>query len=349
MTLYLHIGTPKTGTTSIQNLLHHNRDTLLHQGYLYPGLGADVSSHSFLWEQETAAERCLELLRRELSDSGARHVIISAESLQHLWSSRAGAASVRSWTVSLGCTDVRIIVYLREQASWMCSFLSQDLRSGRCGWRRAQLPHPQDNPRRLQMDHRHTLECWGEAFGHENLCVRVFAADAFAQGDLLCDFMQAAELPAPGELTLPQELERNESLNLLAMRLLGGVSDVLEDQGINPQTALQERGYLQTLLERHIMPLSSDPALRYTPPRELCEEYEEYYAASNAWVRRTYFPTREQLFRPRDYTSWQVHTSPEQLQPQVWQALAQLLADAVQHRARQAAYIRALLLKGGHS
>lgn len=36
-TLHLHIGSPKTGTTSIQNTFYHNRNELAQQGFLYPG------------------------------------------------------------------------------------------------------------------------------------------------------------------------------------------------------------------------------------------------------------------------------------------------------------------------
>lgn len=36
MTFYLHIGTMKTGTSSIQDFLFVNRDILLKQGFLYP-------------------------------------------------------------------------------------------------------------------------------------------------------------------------------------------------------------------------------------------------------------------------------------------------------------------------
>lgn len=36
-TLHLHIGSPKTGTTSIQKTFHNNRNELAQQGFLYPG------------------------------------------------------------------------------------------------------------------------------------------------------------------------------------------------------------------------------------------------------------------------------------------------------------------------
>lgn len=238
---------------------------------------------------------------------------------------------MRNWVARLGCPDVKIIVYLREQVAWLCSQLSQDLRAGRCGWRRLQAmpPSPQDNPRRQRMDHRHTLECWGEAFGRENLCVRIFAADALEQSDLLCDFTAALDLPAPGELTRTQSQRANQSLNLLAMRLLGGFNDMLAEHGLDPRKAEKERGCLMSLLDHHLMSLNSDSALRYTPSRDVCEAYEEYYAASNEWVRRTFFPHRERLFSPRDNSRWSEHTSLEQVQPQAWQALAQLLGAAV--------------------
>lgn len=38
-TLYLHIGTPKTGTTAIQNFLPLNKSLLNEQGFCYPDFG----------------------------------------------------------------------------------------------------------------------------------------------------------------------------------------------------------------------------------------------------------------------------------------------------------------------
>ena len=35
--VYLHVGTPKSGTKYLQSLLHANRDTLRGRGVLYPG------------------------------------------------------------------------------------------------------------------------------------------------------------------------------------------------------------------------------------------------------------------------------------------------------------------------
>ena len=44
-TIYLHIGMPKTGTTSLQKFLFDNREKLLEKGYLYPITGTKISSN----------------------------------------------------------------------------------------------------------------------------------------------------------------------------------------------------------------------------------------------------------------------------------------------------------------
>ena len=44
-TIYLHIGTQKTGTTTLQNLGSRNRDALAHQGLLYPRTPGTVNHY----------------------------------------------------------------------------------------------------------------------------------------------------------------------------------------------------------------------------------------------------------------------------------------------------------------
>lgn len=46
MKFIIHCGTYKTGTTYIQNVLHHNREQLLSNGILYPCTGIDNSSNN---------------------------------------------------------------------------------------------------------------------------------------------------------------------------------------------------------------------------------------------------------------------------------------------------------------
>ena len=53
-TLHLHIGSGKTGTTSIQGIFHSNRDQLKNQGFLYPGPN---SNHHLLFFASNAPQK----------------------------------------------------------------------------------------------------------------------------------------------------------------------------------------------------------------------------------------------------------------------------------------------------
>ena len=53
-TLHLHIGSGKTGTTSIQEVFHANRQQLKKQGFLYPGPNPD---HHLLFFASNAPQK----------------------------------------------------------------------------------------------------------------------------------------------------------------------------------------------------------------------------------------------------------------------------------------------------
>ena len=84
MTVYVHIGTMKTGTTTLQSFLYLNRAHLLHHGYLYP-LSIKARSEEFHSHNPLAAAppgTHLEALLCEVRAAGVPHLIISSENLQ---------------------------------------------------------------------------------------------------------------------------------------------------------------------------------------------------------------------------------------------------------------------------
>lgn len=48
MKLILHLGMPKTGSTSIQTFMAQNRDNLLALGVLYPKVNISTNNHNFI-------------------------------------------------------------------------------------------------------------------------------------------------------------------------------------------------------------------------------------------------------------------------------------------------------------
>lgn len=119
---FLHIGTHKTGTTSIQEMMHGGRCKLLQNGFLYPITGILPGSsghHNISWQIRKDRRFSAEFGTVEdlLSEIAAfdKDVILSSEdfecSFDHLEEFVAGLES-------RGRRKVAIIVYFRDQLSY---------------------------------------------------------------------------------------------------------------------------------------------------------------------------------------------------------------------------------------
>ena len=136
-TLYLHIGGPKTGTTTIQSFLTNNRDILKSKGYLYPKIDYLYPEISFLKDYDQngiflrgdyiphsdtnfTAEQIQDICKHNLSlilNSKYNKIIISEESLSSI--ARAEYAC-KSLKLSENF-DVYIIAYFRKTIETTCS------------------------------------------------------------------------------------------------------------------------------------------------------------------------------------------------------------------------------------
>jgi hypothetical protein len=132
-TIILHIGYPKTGTSSLQWFLHTHRETLRRQGVCYPLTGqADDHAHHRLAfslganaaEGGSAGEstKLFTALRREIDESGADTVLLSSEvflgNLHHLQASDDFASLLDGRTL-------RLICFVRRQATFLESLYRQ--------------------------------------------------------------------------------------------------------------------------------------------------------------------------------------------------------------------------------
>lgn len=125
---YLHIGTHKTGTTTIQEFLTENRRKLLALGYYVPkaGLGHAGSGHANLARDFAGSPRFRreaggsKALAKELKALSGEHLIISSESFEHIMRK---PDLRREISASLGNHGYRIraILYLRPQADYINS------------------------------------------------------------------------------------------------------------------------------------------------------------------------------------------------------------------------------------
>jgi tetratricopeptide (TPR) repeat protein len=321
----IHIGTGKTGSTTIQNLLASNRERLLEQGFAYPespGRRNHLRLAVFASEDRRAAKllrisseagspdflrgRLVEQLGAEIAalPASVRTVIFSNEHLSRQVATEEDAARLKA-LLDTWFDAYRILVYLRRQDEYAVSLYSTLLRAGRTD-ADVLAVGPEADPR---LDWAALLDRWGAVFGHDALLPRVFDRGSFVNGDLLADMRAAcglAPLPVPDaadllnpSLTAPaQEFLRR--LNLAA-RGAGEpdeedeLHDVDEDEtGEAERDAVEEAGKAPTFIRQFLSTRFAGPGLR--PSRAAAEAFVAHYAAANERVREDFFPARTSLF-----------------------------------------------------
>lgn len=240
MDLYLHIGTEKTGTTSIQSFMAANRALLKEHQILYPrspgetnhiGLAgmAQDRERGELWkklairsldERDRYRARLGDELAAELGQHRFHSAIMSNEHCSSRLLDQAEVTALREFLSKL-FSRVRIIVYLRRQDDFLVSTYSTGVKNG-------QAP-PLRVPKMRRIDHRYNyaelLDRWVAVFGRDNVICRKFEKASLIAGDLLQDFVAATECdPAwpwerPGALNSSLDAKCLEFLRLLNLQM----------------------------------------------------------------------------------------------------------------------------------
>lgn len=201
MRLILHIGLPKTATTTIQHRLSAVKPLLAEAGLSYPG--HSVSHHEIARGlQAVEAGRAsagflvddlLTTFAAEARRVGARQVFISSESMVSATPGtvpRIGAALRRHFPEA---DEVLVLCYVREPIAFATSLGQQFLKSGM-----GRLHEVYANPWTINL--RQALQTYAEAFGRESLRVRPFDPARLKDGDVVSDALAVMGL---GDLVLP--------------------------------------------------------------------------------------------------------------------------------------------------
>jgi len=201
MELFLHIGTDKTGTTTIQKFLDVNREALRKRGYLVPmSPGSLRHVKLFLYgfdDEKTVKEpwwknRCPTPadFRREFSQqfsdeiraSDLPKVILSDEGLWRL--SQNEILRLQS-LLSDHFDNITVIPYLRRQDEHVTSRYQQVIKTGGSVLTFSEYLEGR-HPYYYYAD---ILARWAAVFGREALMPRIFDKQAFSGGSLIADFL----------------------------------------------------------------------------------------------------------------------------------------------------------------
>jgi hypothetical protein len=189
--VFLHIGTEKTGSTSIQRFCQLNRRRLQKHDVYYPRSVGDESHHllagAFLPEArrhdfcpKLDSEKILKALKSEIQRAPCSKILLSCEQL----SSRFDVEHIealRQFLEDCG-VEVQIMLYIREQDDFLISSYSTAVRG------RLKLPISIDMATKNQRRYNYLalLDRWSAQF--PDIRVRVFEPAQLIGKDLMADF-----------------------------------------------------------------------------------------------------------------------------------------------------------------
>ena len=223
-TVWLHIGTHKTGTTAIQNTLDRYDDgTTRYARLMRPNHSLALSAlfrdskgamnslrnqgiTGVAAEQWTAAARAK--LMEELN-SPARQLVISAEGLANFQAD--DLVRLRDAIAPLTRT-FRVLAYVRDPLGYASSMFQQTVQNGKCAF---VLPDLAYRPR---------LEPALQVFGRDAMEVVRFERDGLADGDVIADFCARTRIDRSRLHPKPA----NERLSAVATGLIYGFNQLPE-------------------------------------------------------------------------------------------------------------------------
>jgi hypothetical protein len=132
MRLTLHVGLPKTASTTIQHVLETSQAALAQAGVVYPG---STALHLGLVRQvqsgrDADAARTIDAMAEEARAAGAEHLLLSCEHMS-LMPERAMLRLKALFEAGLpGLRETRVLAYVREPIGFATSLCQQRLKAG---------------------------------------------------------------------------------------------------------------------------------------------------------------------------------------------------------------------------
>ena len=303
--LILHIGSHKTGTTSIQRALLEAEEPLKNCNYeLFKTQNIkgnrSKSGDAWGWIDLGKKKEYLDPLRNGLGGKVPNPKVLT----EYLFNSRQDNIIMSSEGFSWIFDDneiktlhnflnkkfkVRIIVYLRRQDKQIISHHQQGAKTASLpacsyygGTSRA-IPHTKTNYYEY-LDYNKKMSKWANHFGTENIIIRVFEKDRLKNNDVVCDFMNSIGL---------------SHINIASLRM--NESDGFERTKIGHLLNMSNLdGPISSLIRN-----SANNSGKSSPSREDAMKFYEKYRKSNIDLNRTFniCPDNEAIFDD-DFSSY---------------------------------------------
>lgn len=304
-TLYIHIGTPKTATTSLQHFCDENESILEEQSYCYPIFphkfkGVSITRNgSFLgYVSSNKKGKRNQLEEEKLFRQGMDMVLDNFKKFDNVilseeatWSAAFRRGKPYIWErlhqeAQEHGYEIKIIVYLRRQDSLADSWWKQKVKVGRRIYSTSTWEEFVSDPSQLEFDYYDAIKKIEAVFGKDNIIIRRFGKQYFKNGSIYEDFMEALGVKYSSQFVIT-EGKRNNSLFGNSHE----IKRVLNKLGMNKHDRLFFKRIVREISDNHTdlkgeTMFSSEEAL----------EFMEQYREGNRKLMQEYFGKDEDLF-----------------------------------------------------
>lgn len=219
-TIYIHAGTPKTGTSAIQFFCSKNRRLLKEKGVCYPSLGfefpgigvnrnghfmnrriTDDSKKRLRDEEEALVSQGLEKIEKLINKYP--NIVLSDE---QFWNNKE--MNTEKWTfykekfAQMGA-ELKVIVYLRRQDLLIQSYWAQQVKETMTISFKKYIES--EKYKYFKVDYEKRLEEIAEGVGKENMIVRVYEKQQYYGGSILSDFLHIFDIEMTDEFKQPEK------------------------------------------------------------------------------------------------------------------------------------------------
>jgi hypothetical protein len=268
MKCILHIGTAKTGTTTLQQWLYSNRSALSSQKVYLSDISGKPDNRylSYFFEPENRKSRCklfnehndeanfyegfLDRLSYEIREASRGHNIFIITS-EHFHSRVTSPENIRSLKAYLNeqFDETQIICYFRNQYDMATSAYSTALRTG-SSISLSEYYLTQATPDNYYYNFFDIAENWSACFGKDNCIFKLYDKNSLIDGDIRKDFLREILPNINGEKITFNSESTNISFTYLQAAALRAVNKHIPfwDESHNQPSLLNKHLQRQLLL-----------------------------------------------------------------------------------------------------
>lgn len=319
-TLYLHIGIPKTGTTSIQNFLNINKDMLFDDNFIFYSheKNGNFSSLPFIFshskkldwikdnneifcdeKKDIYVEKISTNLINTISKFKDHDFIISSEHIFMIYDEKESLENLAKFLKEF-FHKIKIIIYIRDQLDYMISSISTEVEASFLNKKEIKVDdiiqkfYSPNNC--YDLFYSTSIGIFEEIFGKENIFLNLYNSSGIENNNLYKNFLNNLGLDNHSKYSYPKNLNSSSSLEVLKSKIL--LNKILKNTSIDKkllkETYINGKNISYTISKSIGQSLSSNKKISVSS--KIYNLWKNEFSISNQKIHFSYFHSKKELF-----------------------------------------------------